>query len=62
MRKGENNMELKKCCICGKKFDGWGNNPYPAREKGECCDKCNWEIVIPMRMLLYKGQRKEKGE
>ena len=31
------------CCICGKEFKGYGNNPYPVnKEEGaRCCDECN---------------------
>ena len=47
-------MELMehKCCICGKKFVGWGNNPWPVNidEKARCCDKCNDTFVIPARL------------
>ena len=31
-------MYTFKCSICGKTFEGWGNNPYPVT-KGED-DKC----------------------
>lgn len=45
-------MEEKVCCICGKKFTGWGNNPWPVNneEGAECCDDCNYEFVIPARL------------
>ena len=47
-------MENKKnvCVICGREFEGFGNNPEPVTslEKGDCCDKCNAEIVIPLRI------------
>ena len=43
-------MKKKKCCICGREFEGWGNNPQPVKASGECCDKCNWEKVIPARL------------
>ena len=39
-----------KCCICGKEFTGYGNNPYPTKQQGRCCDKCNTKIVIPARL------------
>lgn len=39
-----------KCCICGKEFEGYGNNPYPVKYGGRCCDECNTKIVIPARM------------
>ena len=40
----------KTCCICGKDFIGFGNNPYPVKDKGTCCDQCNSEVVIPKRL------------
>ena len=49
-------METKKkkkvCCICGKEFNGWGNNPYPVKEDGECCRVCNISVVLPRRIKL----------
>lgn len=40
------------CCICGKHFvDEYGNNPSPVKEEGECCDDCNWEYVVPARIM-----------
>lgn len=47
------------CSICGKTFYGWGNNPYPVTkgEDDKCCDDCNNEYVIPMRIAeLYKDR------
>lgn len=41
--------DLQKCCICGKEFKGYGNNPEPYAIEGRCCDKCNIEKVIPAR-------------
>ena len=45
--------EVKKCCICGCKFTGWGNNPWPLDEdpNATCCDNCNAEKVIPARII-----------
>jgi len=40
----------KVCCICGKEFTEWGNNPWPIMEEGACCNECNMEKVIPARM------------
>lgn len=38
-----------KCCICGKKMNGVGNNPYPLCYKGDyksrCCDRCDMLVV-----------------
>lgn len=42
----------KVCCICGKEFDGWGNNPWPIVEDGECCDECNMTRVVPARIEM----------
>ena len=39
-----------KCCICGKKFYGFGNNPIPVKPNGRCCDDCNARVVIPARL------------
>jgi hypothetical protein len=44
-----------KCCICHRHCYGWGdkkqygNNPAPVKNKGECCNDCNAQIVIPAR-------------
>lgn len=46
--------DKKICCICGGKFVGWGNNPYPVKEDGECCDLCNSMYVIPARLRALK--------
>ena len=42
------------CCICGKTFYGPGNNPYPVKEEGECCDACQWDVVLKERFRLSK--------
>lgn len=56
---------VKKCCICGREFIGWGNNPDPITdengdlfpEDARCCDDCNSIYVIPARLVeLYKGE------
>lgn len=44
-----------KCCICGKEFEGYGNNPYPIgrdiySSEDRCCDECNTTKVIPARI------------
>ena len=50
----------KICCICGKEFEEWGNDPYPVKEEGECCDKCNGLYVVPARLhKLAEHERKE---
>ena len=50
-----NAQVVTKCAICGAEFVGWGNNPWPITEKGECCRACNFRHVIPARIaLLHK--------
>ena len=39
------------CCFCKKDVGEYGNDPYPVKEDAVCCDKCNLEIVIPIRIL-----------
>ena len=53
-------MKKIKCCLCGIKFVGYGNNPYPVDKNPEhrCCDKCNFTKVIPARMLEFKNEVK----
>lgn len=47
--------EINICCICGKEFEGYGNNPAPYKNTGVCCDECNQKYVIPARIKqLYK--------
>ena len=48
------NLENEKhtCCICGKEFIGYGNNPWPLKEEGRCCNDCN-QLVILQRLSDY---------
>lgn len=43
-------MEEQTCCICGKRFKGYGHNPEPVKTEGRCCDECNKTIVIEARI------------
>ncbi len=43
--------EEKTCCICGKSFMGWGNNPNPVKKDGVCCDECNQTYVLTARLF-----------
>ncbi len=45
-----------KCSICGKMINGPGNNPAPLKRKN-CCDDCNRQIVIPLRIYLSGGDK-----
>lgn len=42
--------EKRVCSICGKEFEGFGNNAEPVND-GICCDKCKAEVVIPRRLV-----------
>ena len=57
-------IEIKRCVICKGKLDKlrkpdgtvyWdeGHNPYPIKEKGRCCIKCNNDKVIPARFGFF---------
>lgn len=46
--------EEHECCICHKKFKGFGNNAEPVCD-GICCDDCNWRVVIPARVKEYEA-------
>lgn len=48
--------KIKKCSICGKEIKGWGNNPYPL-DRGECCDECNNNVVIPLRLIFLPSNK-----
>lgn len=48
----------KICCLCNKEFTGWGNNPEPLKEEGECCSVCDQTKVIPARL----SELQKKGE
>ncbi len=50
------------CPICGKQYEGYGNNAQPVNE-GRCCDECNSRLVIPFRMYSRRVQEiKKSGE
>lgn len=49
-------MKKIKCCICGKKFEGYGNNPYPIvkDENARCCNYCNQYVILARIIKLKK--------
>jgi hypothetical protein len=53
--------EAKVCCICNEKFIGWGSNPYPVKEDGECCKPCDDNVVIPARIKEYSNMQKTES-
>lgn len=49
-------MESKafKCCICDELIlNEYGNNPWPVKDTGKCCNICNETEVIPARIAYY---------
>lgn len=48
-----------KCCICGKEFTEFGNNPYPVKKNGSCCNCCNSLVVIPARLKLANEKQNQ---
>lgn len=50
--------EALKCCLCGKKVVGYGNNPWPLVKdiKSRCCDQCNTTKVVPARISEHFKQ------
>lgn len=59
MSKQNNKTNTKQvCAICGETFIGYGNNPYPIKEQGRCCDECN-KLVIGERIYrrFVRGEK-----
>ena len=52
------NKDKHTCCICGKEFEGYDNNPWPIDkdEKHCCCGQCNQDVVIPARINMMYGK------
>lgn len=58
-------MKKKTCCLCGRKFDGYGNNPWPlagedASMEKVCCDECNNKVVLA-RLEITRNAKQEGG-
>lgn len=53
-------MEEFECDICGSEEKGIPNNPDPIKGE-ECCDTCNEQVVIPLRIRIFT-RRKEVQE
>ena len=64
-------MKKIKCCICGKEFEGYGNNPCGAvykdkdgniiepefKDGDRCCDDCDQLYVIPGRIYTWQKNK-----
>lgn len=48
------------CVLCGDHFTGWGNNPAPLAEDGDCCDNCNATKVIPARLAEHYAEEESE--
>lgn len=45
-----------KCSICSKEFNSHGNNASPLKRE-KCCDECNAQIVMPLRIYLSSDNK-----
>lgn len=50
---GEERNKEYTCCVCGKKFADYGNNPKPLimKDGARACNRCN-DLVILYRMHI----------
>lgn len=63
-------MEVIRCCICSKIIKSIeSNNPWPVRnysfigeKENRCCNSCNNDIVIPLRIGLINGTEEQVQE
>ena len=55
--------DKKTCCICGKEFEGWGNDPWPVvtDEDAVCCDNCDMTVVLSARVNEMQMQHKQSN-
>ena len=51
------------CCLCGKECTGPGYDPWPVvdadRYTGDCCEECNYTVVVPKRNEFMKIMAKK---
>lgn len=49
------------CCIYGEEIIGHTFNASPVWD-GECCENCNWKVVIPERIRMSNlNNQKQNG-
>lgn len=55
--------EKNACCICGKEYEGHGNNPQPVvmDDDARCCDECNMNVVLPARIRKMEEHRNRQS-
>jgi hypothetical protein len=45
------------CCLCGKAYTNYGNNPWPLSDTGRCCEECDDTRVFFERInRLHAGK------
>lgn len=49
------------CSICGGSFIGKGFNSQPL-EIGRCCNTCNFEKVLPFKIMFLVNKEKRENE
>ncbi len=49
------------CCICGRKFTGYGNNPEPLKTEGVCCDECNEKVIEARISRFFENLKSNQG-
>lgn len=55
--------EETSCVFCGFIISGeYGNNAYPLFPDGKCCNNCNFENVVCVRMRISRMNDEEKEE
>lgn len=52
-----------KCCFCNADIVGYGNSirPLIRQKNSKCCDDCNRDIIIPLRMMEYLSERENRS-
>ena len=45
-----------KCCFCGEGYGEFGNNAQPLNE-GRCCDECNIDLVLTIRLKQLRSKK-----
>ena len=56
-------MEGYTCCICGRHFTDWGNDPWPVNmdDNAKCCDECDMTVVLQARLEQMSDKMSERN-
>lgn len=54
-------MRTFTCCLCGTEHRGFGNNPWPLSERGECCEDCNLSVIMARMGRMAESTPGTKG-